>query len=199
MPRLLNINNYHYRRGGSDVVYLEHASLLETQGWSNSFFSMHHPKNLATPWSKYFVEELEFGHDYSLLKKLGMAGKAVYSFEAQRKIRALLNEFQPDVAHLHCIYHHLSPSILPVLKSYGVPVVMTAHDLKIACPAYKMLNSTGVCERCNNGSVLMCSNTVVFAVLLGQVPSLWSKAVCNERCKPIVVILTRSLRPVSFF
>lgn len=154
MPRLLNINNYHYRRGGSDVVYLEHASLLENQGWSNSFFSMHHPKNLATPWSRYFVEELEFGHDYSLLKKLGMAGKAVYSFEAQRKIRALLNEFQPDVAHLHCIYHHLSPSILPVLKSHGVPVVMTAHDLKIACPAYKMLNSTGVCERCKNGSVV---------------------------------------------
>lgn len=31
---------------------------------------------------------------------------------------------------------------------------MTAHDLKIACPAYKMLNSQGICERCNHGSVL---------------------------------------------
>lgn len=65
MPNLLNINSYHYRRGGSDVVYLEHAALLESLGWQNGFFSMHHPKNMPTPWDKYFIDELEFGHDYS--------------------------------------------------------------------------------------------------------------------------------------
>ena len=31
---------------------------------------------------------------------------------------------------------------------------MTAHDLKIACPAYKMLNDTGVCEMCKGGNLL---------------------------------------------
>lgn len=152
--KLLNINNYHYRRGGSDVVYLEHAALMETLGWESAYFSMHHPQNLATPWSSYFVDELEFGHSYGLLDKVMMAGKAVYSFEAQRKLQRLLTEFQPDLAHLHCIYHHLSPSILPTLAKAGVPVVMTAHDLKIACPAYKMLNEGGICERCKDGSVL---------------------------------------------
>lgn len=152
--KLLSINNYHYRRGGSDVVYLEHAALMESLGWDNAFFSMHHPNNLTTPWSDYFVEELEFGHSYSLLNKLSMATKAIYSFEAQRQVKRLLQQFRPDVAHLHCIYHHLSPSILPTLAQAGVPLVMTAHDLKIACPAYKMLNEEGVCERCKDGSVL---------------------------------------------
>lgn len=154
MKKLLNVNNYHYRRGGSDVVYLEHAALMEGLGWENSYFSMRHPKNLETPWSSYFVEELEFGHAYSWTQKLSMAGKAVYSFEAQRKLRLLLDKHHPDIAHLHCIYHHLSPSILPVLKERGVPTVMTAHDLKIACPAYKMLNSGGICERCKDESVV---------------------------------------------
>lgn len=154
VPRLLSVNSYHYRRGGSDVVYLDHAALMESQGWENAFFSMHHPKNLETPWNRYFIDELEFGGAYSLRQKLKMAAKAVYSFEAQRKLRALLQDFRPDVAHLHCIYHHHSPSILPVLTEAGIPVVMTAHDLKIACPAYKMLNRTGVCERCKDGSVL---------------------------------------------
>lgn len=152
--KLLNVNNYHYRRGGSDVVYLEHAALMESLGWDSAYFSMHHPQNLATPWSEYFVDELEFGHSYGLLDKIAMAGKAVYSFEAQRKLGRLLDAFRPDLAHLHCIYHHLSPSILPTLSKAGVPVVMTAHDLKLACPAYKMLNEGGICERCKDGSVL---------------------------------------------
>lgn len=153
MPNLLSINNYHYRRGGSDAVYLEHAALLESIGWRNAFFSMHHPRNFETPWSKYFIDELEFGHSYSLSQKLLMASKVVYSLEAQRKLKRLLQEFPADVAHLHCIYHHLSPSILATLRDAGVPVVMTAHDLKIACPAYKMLNSDGICERCRDGSL----------------------------------------------
>lgn len=154
MNRLLNINSYHYRRGGSDVVYLEHALLMEEMGWNSGYFSMRHPKNIETPWSRFFVDELEFGHSYSLLQKLSMAGKVIYSFEAQRKLKGLLNYFPADVAHLHCIYHHLSPSILPVLKGRGVATVMTAHDLKIACPAYKMLNSSGICEKCREGSVV---------------------------------------------
>jgi glycosyltransferase involved in cell wall biosynthesis len=154
MPKLLNINTYHYRRGGSDVVYFEHAALMQAQGWENSFFAMHHPKNEASPWSDYFIDELEFGHAYSWQQKITMAAKAIYSFEAQRKLRRLLQDHKPQLAHLHCIYHHLSPSILPVLHSAGIPTVMTAHDLKIACPAYKMLNRGGICERCKDGSVL---------------------------------------------
>ena len=154
MPKLLSLNSYHYRRGGSDAVYFDHAALMEELGWENGFFSMHHPKNVHTPWSRHFIQELEFGHAYSLPEKLAMASKVIYSFEARRKLRGLLAEFRPDVAHVHCIYHHLSPSVLPLLRENGIPVVLTAHDLKIACPAYKMLNRGGVCERCKTGSVL---------------------------------------------
>jgi glycosyltransferase involved in cell wall biosynthesis len=154
VPHLLSLNSYHYRRGGSDVVYLEHDALFASMGWKTAVMSMHHPSNLPSPWSPYFVEPLEFGQSKGLLDKLVKASKVVYSFEAQRQLRSLLGAFPADVAHLHCIYHHLSPSVLPVLHDAGIPAVLTAHDLKIACPAYKMLNGTGVCERCKTGSVL---------------------------------------------
>ena len=148
MPKLLSINSYHYRRGGADAVYLDHAALFEELGWDNAFFSMHHPNNLPSPWSKFFVDEIQIGHDYSLLEKIVKATKVVYSFEAQRRIAQLFDTFKPDVAHLHNIYHHLSPSILPTLKRAGIPIVMTAHDLKLACPSNKMLTSKGICEEC---------------------------------------------------
>jgi glycosyltransferase involved in cell wall biosynthesis len=151
MPRLLSINIYHYRRGGADCVYLDHAALMEGLGWDNAFFSMHHPNNLPSAWSDYFIEEIQYGHEYSLSEKIVKATKVVYSFEAQRRLRRLIQDFRPDIAHMHNIYHHLSPSILPVLKKAGIPSVMTAHDLKIVCPNNKMLTQRGVCERCKVG------------------------------------------------
>ena len=134
MPRLLNINSYHYRRGGADAVYFDHAELMQTLGWDTAFFAMHHPENDVSEWSKYFVDEIEFGNAYSARDKLVKASKVVWSFEAQRRLEQLIGDFKPDVAHLHNIYHHLSPSILSTLKQAGIPVVLTAHDLKLACP-----------------------------------------------------------------
>ena len=153
MPKLLSVNSYHYRRGGSDAVYFEHDRMFVQEGWRTAVMSMHHPRNEPSAWSRYFVDELEFGHDYSPWQKAMMAGKVIYSFEARRKLAALLDEFPADVAHLHCIYHHIGPSILPILKSRGVATIMTAHDLKLACPAYLMHNAGGVCERCKGGNL----------------------------------------------
>lgn len=143
MARLLSLNTYNYRRGGSDVVFLEHDAMFRAQGWDTAVMAMHHPKNDPSPWSQFFADEIEFGHKYGALDKLAMAGKVIYSGEAKRKISALLDKFPTDVAHAHCIYHHLSPSVLDELKQRGIPTVMTAHDLKLACPAYKMLNWGG--------------------------------------------------------
>ena len=154
MPNLLSINTYHYRRGGSDALFFEHDALLRGLGWNTAVMTMHHPKNELSPWSEFFVDEIEFGHAYGALQKLAMAGKVVYSVEARHKLDKLLARFRPDVAHVHCIYHHISPSVLPLLKARGIPVVMTAHDLKLCCPAYKMLNRDGICEKCKDGNLL---------------------------------------------
>lgn len=151
MPTLLAVNNYYYTRGGAETVFFGHNRLFEAAGWNVVPFAMKHPKNLETPWSKYFVEEIEFGGEYSLAQKLARAPKIIYSFEARKKLARLLDTIDADVCHVHNLYHHISPSILGLLKRRGVPVVLTLHDLKIACPAYNMLAPDGVCERCRGG------------------------------------------------
>ncbi len=153
-PKLLSLHNYHYRRGGAEAVFLEHDALFRQKGWETAVFSMHHPKNEPSPWQEYFVNELEFGHQYSRWQKITMAGKVVYSWEARTKLKRLLDRFQPDIAHAHSIYHHISPSVLSLLKHQNIPVVLTAHDLKLGCPAYKMLTHDGICERCKNGNFI---------------------------------------------
>lgn len=152
--RLLSLNNYYYRRGGAESLMFAHDTLFRQHGWETAVFSMQHSQNLDSAWREYFVDELELGQPYSAWRKLVMSGKTIYSWEARSKLRRLLDRFRPDVAHAHNIYHHISPSVLGLLRERGVPTVMTAHDLKLACPAYKMLNRRGICERCKNGNLL---------------------------------------------
>ena len=151
--RLLSVNNYHYRRGGAEVVFLEQNRLFEEIGWDVVPFAMRHPDNLPSPYARYFVDEIEHGRDYGAMRKLRSAASIVYSREARARLRALIAAAPPDVAHVHNIYHHLSPSFLPVLKAAGVPIVMTVHDLKLACPAYTMLSHGSLCERCRGGRI----------------------------------------------
>ncbi len=180
MATLLSINNYHYYRGGAETVFLEHNRMFESQDWRVVPFSMHHPKNLPTPWSSYFIDEIELGSDYSLREKLIRVPKVIYSFEARRKLGRLLDETRPDVCHGHNIYHHISPSILSLLKQRGVPTVLTLHDLKLACPAYSMLATDGICERCRGGKFY---NVVTHRCLKGSLAMsaiVWTEAVLHR-------------------
>lgn len=151
MANLLSINNYYYPRGGAETVFLSHNRLFEDMGWTVIPFAMHHANNLKTPWSRFFVQEIEYGAGYSFLGKLKRIPKVIYSMEARNNINRLLQEYRADVCHAHNIYHHISPSVLGAIKDHDVPVVMTLHDLKLSCPAYNMLSHDGICERCKDG------------------------------------------------
>jgi glycosyltransferase involved in cell wall biosynthesis len=153
VPKLLSINNYYYRRGGAEVVFLEHNRIFEQAGWQVFPFAMRHPMNLPSQWGHFFVDETEFGEEYSFWQKASRVLKITYSLEARRKLSKLIDQVRPDIAHAHNVYHHLSPSIFSLLKARGIPTVLTLHDLKIACPAYKMLTHDGICERCKGGAI----------------------------------------------
>jgi glycosyltransferase involved in cell wall biosynthesis len=152
-PCLLSINNYFYPRGGAEVLFLEQNRLFESMGWQVLPFAMRHSENLPTPWATYFPDEIEFGRRYGFGAKLLRAQRVIFSLQARQKMRDLLDHVRPCIAHAHNIYHHLSPSFLPLLRKRGIPVVMTIHDLKLACPAYTMMADNRPCERCRGGRI----------------------------------------------
>lgn len=150
---VLSINNYFYRRGGAEVLFLEQNRLLENSGWNVIPFAMQHPDNLPSPWSAYFPDEIEFGRRYGVGSSLIRAGRVIFSLQAKQRMTDLLDHIRPSIAHVHNIYHHLSPSILSPLRKRGIPVVLTVHDLKLACPAYTMIAKNQPCERCRGGRI----------------------------------------------
>lgn len=151
--KLLAINNYFYRRGGAETVFFDHMSMFDEIGWDVVPFAMQHDRNEVSPWSEYFVSEIEYGRQTGVLRKVSQAASVIYSLEAQRNVGRLIERVRPSVAHAHNVYHHLSPAIFSTLRSAGIPVVMTVHDLKLACPSYKMLRDGKVCEDCSGGRI----------------------------------------------
>ncbi|HZF27919.1 MAG TPA: glycosyltransferase [Gammaproteobacteria bacterium] len=147
---LLSVNNYYYARGGAEVAFFRHNAMLRGEGWSIVPFAMNHERNVGGV-NATFVDEIELGRDDGTLTKARKALKAVYSFESRRKVARLIDSALPDVCHAHNVYHHISPSVLSLIRRRGIPLVMTLHDLKIACPAYSMLTHDGICERCRDG------------------------------------------------
>jgi glycosyltransferase involved in cell wall biosynthesis len=153
MKTLLSVNNYHYLRGGAEFVFLKHNDMFSSHGWRVVPFAMEHPRNIGTPWQRYFAGEIEYDRHYGPVQTLANVGKAIYSFEARKKLRRLIDAARPAIAHCHNIYHHLSPAVLHELSAAGIRTVMTLHDLKIACPAYSMLARDGICERCKKNKI----------------------------------------------
>ncbi len=153
-PTLLLINKFYHDTGPAGGVgrYLvQEEEDLVGSGWQVVPFAMAEPAARPSPWSEYFVTARDYRRPRFGWSGLRDAVSLVWNTEAAAKLEALLQQVRPDVAHLHNIYHHLSPSILPVLRRHGIPVVMTLHDLRLLCPAIHMLRRGEICERCRGG------------------------------------------------
>jgi glycosyltransferase involved in cell wall biosynthesis len=126
--KVLLAHKFFYRKGGGEVYFFDLMTLLQAHGHNVIPFAMRHELNSATDYDRFFVDSTNFEQKASWGGDFRKAMRILYSREAKRKLAALLDLDRPDVAHIHNIYHQISPSILPVLKRRGFPVVMTVHD-----------------------------------------------------------------------
>ena len=147
--KILLINNFHYRKGGSEAVYFNTAEILRKNGHEVIFFSYKKGENVACDQSDFFV---------SHKGALGSLIDYFYNGEAEKKLEALLEKERPDLAHVHLFWGGLSPSIFNALRKYNVPLVHTAHDYRMVCPAYTFKDGAGSkCERCRKWNFYQCA------------------------------------------
>ena len=149
--KVLMINSFHYLRGGAETCYFELSGALRSRGIEVIHFSMHHPQNRHSEQSDYFVSQIDYPaalRQRGIRPKLETAERAVYSREARDRIKRVIAEQKPDLAHLHGFIHEMSTSILPPLKTANLPTVQTLHDFKLRCPNTSFVSSNKICERC---------------------------------------------------
>lgn len=159
--RILHINKFLWFCGGVERYMFDVADLFSNEGHEIGYFSMADERNIPCDQSEYFVPNLDYKNT-SLIQKL-KRGKTIlertlYSSEVKESLARLLRDFKPDVAHIHLIYHHLSPSVLEALREAKVPVVQTVHDFKLICPNYRLNipNRDPFCTRCVSGNYTHC-------------------------------------------
>lgn len=157
--KVLLVNKFHYRKGGSETYYFGVAEALRQLGHEVFFFAMEDVKNYPCDQARYFVSHSDYSGKTSAIQKLKDGASLIYSLEAKRKFEALLEDVRPDVIHLNLVHRQLTFSILdaPYLKTHRVPVVFTSHDYIMVCPCYTMVNGEGEnCDECLKGSFEPC-------------------------------------------
>jgi glycosyltransferase involved in cell wall biosynthesis len=131
---------------------LDLADLQRSAGHTVELWGMSHPENVGSlALRRTFAPFIELEPPPGGLKRLTASARMIWSAASRRGMERALESFQPDVVHLHNIYHQLSPSILAPIRRKGVPSVMTLHDYKLACPSYQMLNHGRMCDLCVTG------------------------------------------------
>lgn len=132
--RILIVHNFYQQPGGEDAVFQAEADLLRSRGHE-------------------VVEFVEDNKNLNGVNPLKAVVDAVWSRESYRRIRALIQEIRPDVAHFHNTFLRISPAAYYACKEEGVPVVQTLHNYRLICPGALLMRNGRVCEDCLNKSI----------------------------------------------
>ncbi len=161
--KILMVNKFLYPNGGSETYIFKLGEQLQIMGHRIQYFGMEHEGRIVGNHVESYTSDLDF-HGGGIRKFL-YPFKIIYSVEARKKIRLVLEDFAPDVVHLNNINFQLTPSVIYEIRAYEkkrrkrVRIVYTAHDYQWVCPNHMMrVPSTGeICFACRGGDYKQCS------------------------------------------
>lgn len=147
--KILYINKFFYRKGGAETVLFQEREGMLARGHAVMDFAMACGRNAPSAHAAHFVRERDFNARAPLGRTILHGLSFIHNPEAVRKLGALVDGERPDLAHMHNIYHQLTPSIIHALHARAIPTLLTLHDAKLACPSYTMLDRGRVCTACS--------------------------------------------------
>lgn len=148
--QVLLVNKFYYPRGGDCIVVLNTEALLRENGVEAQVFAMEYPDNLPAHYQEMFASEVTFGGGIG--KQVDAMKRTLGMGDVRDRFEAVLDDFKPDVVHLHNIHSYLSPVVGELAHRRGIRVVWTMHDYKLLCPRYDCLRDGKPCEKCFNGA-----------------------------------------------
>lgn len=151
--RIIVANYRYFIAGGPEKYMFKFIEAAEKRGIEVIPFSIKSPKNVETPYSKYFAQprsnELMYADTKkSLSNMFGMVRATVWNYEAEHRLHQLIRDTKPDAVYILHEVNHLSPSIIRAAKKEGIRVVHRISDFFMFCAKYDFLCENEICEAC---------------------------------------------------
>ncbi len=99
-------------KGGEDTVVEEEIRLLRSNGVSVDLLKFSNEKNV-------FLKVLQLP----------------FNISSYVKTRKKLNDFRPDIVHIHNMHFAGTASILYAIRKSKIPFVITLHNFRLLCPS----------------------------------------------------------------
>lgn len=156
------VNKFLYPNGGSETYIFKLGEELVRQGHRVEYFGMEHEGRIVGNRAGSYTSTLDF--HTGRWNRLLYPFKIIYSIEARKKIRKILEDFVPDVVHLNNFNFQLTPSIIYEIRNFDkkrgkkTKLVYTAHDYQWVCPnhMFRIPESGELCMRCAEGGFGNC-------------------------------------------
>ena len=160
--KVLIVNKFLYPNGGSETYIFKIGKQLAENGHEVQYFGMEHEGRIVGNRVESYTSGMDF--HTGKIGKLLYPFKIIYSLEARRKLRPVLEDFAPDVVHLNNFNFQLTPSILYEIERYEkktgkqIRIIYTAHDYQLVCPNHLLLRPLEyeLCERCLQNGFQEC-------------------------------------------
>lgn len=161
--KILMVNKFLYPHGGSETYILDLGKQLSAMGHEVQYFGMDSEERIVGNYAESYTSAMDF-HTTGL-QKLLYPFKIIYSVEARKKIRVVLEDFEPEVVHLNNINFQITPSIIYEICKWKkqtkncVKIIYTAHDPQWVCPNHMMMipATKELCFKCKNGKYGECA------------------------------------------
>lgn len=152
--KILMVNKFLYPNGGSETYIFKLGAELARRGHRVEYFGMEHEGRIVGNHAGSYTGTMDF--HTGKWSRLLYPFKIVYSVEARKKIREVLEDFVPDVVHLNNFNFQLTPSIIYEIRDFDkrhgrkTTLVYTAHDYQWVCPnhMFRIPESGELCMRC---------------------------------------------------
>jgi glycosyltransferase involved in cell wall biosynthesis len=126
--RILQVHSRYREAGGEDAVMRAEGELLSRAGHEVIPYVGENP---TRP-----------------LPTAAALAMASWNALAARAMQGVIQQVQPDIAHVHNTWFSLSPSVIAVLDRAGVPVVVTLHNFRLVCINALLFRDGHPCEDC---------------------------------------------------
>lgn len=129
--KILMVHNRYQQRGGEDAVVDAEVCLLASRGVE--------------------VQRLDADNDaiQGLKASVQIATRQFAgSPHIQERIAQKLQQFRPDIVHVHNWFPTISASIFRQCKAANIPVVHTIHNYRLLCVGATLFRDGSVCEDC---------------------------------------------------